>query len=132
MLFFDCHKNQPNVVEHMPVTMDPSESVVEPNLGRICLEAMNFWANLLHSSTILICEHLGEMLLKTTWRVGWEKVVDVSWVCSMQMYVVVLFFSWGQGGSFFRLGKEMEVNPAIPENQGCPSRNCTLFPEENV
>lgn len=127
MLFFDCHKNQPNVVENMPVTMDPSESVVEPNLGRICLEAMNFWANLLHSSTILICEHLGEMLLKTTWRVGWEKVVDVSWVCSMQLYVVVLFFM-GARWVFFQIGKK----PAIPENQGCPSRNCTLFPEENV
>ena len=35
----------------------------------------------------------------------------------------------------FQIGKrhiDMEENPAIPENQGCPSRNCTLFPEENV
>lgn len=37
------------------------------------------------------------------------------------------FFHGGKVGPFFRLGKQMEENPAIPENQGCPSRNCTLF-----
>ena len=59
--------------------------------------------------------------------------MDVSWVCSMQLYVVVLFFM-GARWVFFQIGKrhlDMEENPAIPENQGCPGRNCTLFPEEN-
>ena len=45
------------------------------------------------------------------------------------------FFFLGARWVLFQIGKrhiDMEENCGIPENQGCPSRNCTLFPQQNV
>ena len=54
-------------------------------------------------------------------------MVDVSWVCSTQMHVVVLLFHGGKVGLFSDWEKTWKKTLQFQKNQGCPSRNCTFF-----